>query len=140
MNLVLISVVKLHEEERYDDIHNLIENFVRAEFGNLFPSELIDDLLSVQRNNIIEFKHIQNDPIRKTYKYDILGYIINDKELTQPVEYVFGHGSLSQSNLSDDKQSISNKTTFIERLWFYKRYNAGVAQIYRNEIIEEILN
>ena len=137
MNLVLISVIKMHQEERYDEIHSLIEDFVRTEFGDLLPSDLINDLLSVQRNNIVEYKHLKNDPIRENYDYDILGYIINDSELKNPVEYVFGHGSLSQSDLSENDQSIYNKTIFMERLWFFKRYNAGVAQIYRKDLTEK---
>ena len=124
MNLVMMMTIKLHHERKFDYVHNLVENFVMSEYYKLFEDDIISELLDFQRNNTIRFENLEAGAVTRSYNYNFLGYIFNNDPIKQKTEYRFGLGPY------EDEQGL--KTTFLERLWYSKRYNAGVAQITYN--------
>jgi len=121
MNLVLRMTIRLHHERKFDYVHDLIEQFVMSEYNDLFEDDIITELLDFQRHNTILFENIEAGAVTKTYNYNFLGYFMNDDPINEKTEYRFGLGPY-------EDESVPN-TTFLERLWYAKRLNAGLAAI-----------
>lgn len=98
--------------------HEAIEDYVRNRYGELISKELFEDMISLSRAAIIDWKDFNNYPKELSFKHDIIGYLNLDKELTNPVKYVFSNDF-----------TVSSLEEFIELLYYKKNKEFGKASI-----------
>jgi radical SAM superfamily enzyme YgiQ (UPF0313 family) len=112
-NLLYQSIIEIHQKNQYQAVSDLLQKFCKQEF-NLAP-DLLDDLLTVQRNNIVNYNRIQEYPIRIPTRYNIMGYINLDQDLDKPAVHRFEFPY-------DPTVSL---VTFCEKIWYSRRENYG---------------
>jgi len=125
MNLGMSMTIKLHHDDKFDHINDLIREFVNLNYGDLFEQDLIDELLDFQINNTIQYRNIDAGPIITNFNYDFLGHIIHNHDIKNKSKYKFGFGPYENFQ--------SGRLNFLEHLWYSKRGNAGTAAITKIE-------
>jgi hypothetical protein len=86
-----------------------------------FPLEkdLHDDLMTLQRNYLIDYTQAQSYPKKINFKHDIFSYLQGQGELEQPASYDF--------DFPEDKNMSLQK--FCEQIFFARRRNFGKAWV-----------
>ena len=92
MNLGMSMTIKLHHDDKFDHMNDLIREFVNLNYGDLFEQDLIDELLDFQINNTIQYRNIDAGPIITNFNYDFLGHIIHNHDIKNKSKYKFGFG------------------------------------------------
>ena len=120
-NLIHSSVINLHSEDKHDHIFNLVERFVKE--THPLDDQLFDELMTFQRNFLINYNHIDQYPKVLNFKYDIPGYLQNMCELGTPVTYEF--------DFPEDKDQSLQR--FCEQIFFARRRNFGKAWLTKHD-------
>jgi radical SAM superfamily enzyme YgiQ (UPF0313 family) len=116
-NIIHRTTLRMHRDNKYDYVFNLIEDFVKSEFK--IDELWIDQLLQFQRNYVINYKDIPAFPYTQTFNYDFLGYVLEDTNLDCTVDYKFEfHES---KDISLDR--------FLENIYFGRKRNFGKSLI-----------
>jgi radical SAM superfamily enzyme YgiQ (UPF0313 family) len=112
-NLVHSTVINLQSEGKHNHIFTVIEEFLRKNYT--IDEELLQDLLTVQRNFLVDHKQIAQYPKMLSLKHDIMGYVQNISELKNNCTYEF--------DFPEDKQQSLQR--FCEQIFFARRRNFG---------------
>lgn len=116
-NLFHISVLKMHVENRYDYLFDLIEEYITR--YNI-PNDISADLMKLQRNYFIRYNQINQYPYRLDFDYNLYHYIVLNHPLSkQTVSYEF--------EFPEDKSMSFPR--FLELFYFARRRNFGKALI-----------
>jgi hypothetical protein len=75
----------------------------------------MDQLLKFQRNYVIDYKDFTALPIKETFDYDFLGYLLDDLPLATQCHYRFD--SVEDKTMSLDR--------FLESMYFGRKRNFG---------------
>lgn len=104
-----------------DKIFNLLQDFITKTYG--LDERLVNDLIDFSKNYLVTYETInQYDNLVVNYSYDIYNYIVHDKKLDNSATYKFFSGK-------DNKYSGVSKRTFIQRIYFNRRTDYGLAKI-----------
>lgn len=116
-NLVHSTIIMLQSDNKHKHIFDLVENFLRNEY----PMEegLHNDLMTLQRNYLIDYTQAQTYPKLITFKNDIFGYLQGHNELEKTTTYEF--------DFPEDKDMSLAK--FCEQIFFARRRNFGKAWV-----------
>jgi len=124
-NLIHRSVIRIHADNKYDHIFNMVEDFINKEYdldeGNWdsCPDDILEQLMKFQRNYLINYHDIPNYPKVLTFDYDFLGYLQDDANIRDQVQYTF--------DFNEDKTMSFPR--FLDNIYFYRRRNFGKAWI-----------
>lgn len=116
-NLIHKTTLNIHINNQYDYVFNLIQEFILSILD--IKKDVIDQLLNFQKNYIINFYKIKTYPIKKTFDYDFLGYLKDEKLLNNKVTYQFRF---------DEDKNITLEH-FLENIYFSRKRNFGKAWI-----------
>ena len=114
-NLVHSTVINLQSEGKHNHIFEVIEDFLRKNYT--IEEELLQDLMTVQRNFLVDHKEIAQYPKMINLKHDIMGYVQNTTELKNDCTYEF--------DFPEDKHQSLQR--FCEQIFFARRRNFGKA-------------
>jgi len=114
--------LSIHANNKYDNVYELIERFVRQEY--LIDQQLIDQLMMFQRTYNISYKNIDKYPCTESFQYDFLGYLQDDLPLNNKVTYDF--------DFADDRDITFDY--FLESIYFGRKRNFGKAVITRKTL------
>jgi radical SAM superfamily enzyme YgiQ (UPF0313 family) len=116
-NLVHSTIILLQSENKHKHIFDFIEDFMLKEFP--LEKDLHDDLMTLQRNYLIDYTQAQSYPKKINFKHDIFSYLQGQGELEQPASYDF--------DFPEDKNMSLQK--FCEQIFFARRRNFGKAWV-----------
>lgn len=116
-NLVHRGTLNLHDQNKYDHVFTLLENFVRDSFD--LDADVVEQLLKFNRLFVIDYYKIKDYPLVQEFDYDFLGNLLYDKPLHNKVKYKFEF---------NERTDIS-KERFLENIYFSRRRNFGKATI-----------
>jgi radical SAM superfamily enzyme YgiQ (UPF0313 family) len=116
-NLIHSTIINLASLDKHDYMFNLLEEFLNNNFD--IPEDILEDLLTIQKNYFIRYTDISSYPKTVNLKYDILGYVQNDTELNVNSTYIF--------DFPEDKDM--SLIRFCEQIYFARRRNFGKAWI-----------
>lgn len=116
-NIVHRATLNIHAQRKYDYVFDLITRFVKENYT--FDENLINQLIYFQKTFVINFDSIKNYPIVMNSDYDIIGYLQEDKQLNNKVNYEFDF--LEAKDISIER--------FLENIYFSRRRNFGKAWI-----------
>jgi len=117
-NLIHSTTIRLHSESMTGHVSDYIAKFINTEYSEIDP-DIRKELLSFQRNFVVDFARVNEYPIREEYEYDILGYIQDSGDLNVKTKFEF--------NFPEDK--TMSLETFCEKIFFDRRKNFGKAWI-----------
>jgi tRNA A37 methylthiotransferase MiaB len=118
-NLIHSTIIMLQSENKHKHIFDIIEQFMLNEYP--LPKDLHDELMTIQRNYLIDYTQCGTYPKIIDFKYDIFGYLQNQNELEVPARYEF--------DFPEDKGMTLEK--FCEQIFFARRRNFGKAWVTR---------
>lgn len=118
-NLIHSTVINLHNMKKHSQVFDVIENFLRSEFD--IEESLLQDLITFQRNFLIDYQEAKNYTKVIDFKHDIPGYVQNMHDLNTPCTYEFEFPE-------DHDMSLEQ---FCEQIFFARRRNFGKAWITR---------
>jgi hypothetical protein len=118
-NLVHRTYLYLQYENRIDQALELVENFIKHHYN--LDHEMLQQLLTFQRNYVIAYRDLPNLPVIKQFDYDFLGYLLDDAKLKQTCEYKFD--TVEDQTMSQDR--------FLENVYFGRKRNFGKTFISR---------
>jgi hypothetical protein len=98
-------------------VFNIIDNFVRTTYT--IDSNILEQLLQFQRNYVIDYKDLPALPIKQTFDYDFLGYLLDNSDIATSCVYQFDTGE-------DKTMSIER---FLENMYFGRKRNFGKTTI-----------
>ena len=78
-NLIHRTVINMHMERKHSDIFDLIKEFLEKNYD--LESDLMDHLFQFQKDYIIDWEMLREYPRKKTFYYDFLGYLQDDRHL-----------------------------------------------------------
>jgi len=116
-NLMHRTILKLHEESRYDQVFDLLYRFMLQ--YNL-PKELLDSVMKFQRKYFIAYPDIDQYPQSLELDYNIWDYLT----FGQPLEE-----SPTVYNLDFPEDKNMSFPTFLEMFYFARRRNFGKATV-----------
>jgi putative methyltransferase len=116
-NIVHRATLNLHAHRKYEYVFSLIEKFIKSSFD--FDSEVLDQLIKFQKHYVIDYDRIQLYPYTIKFNYDFLGYILDNAEINNEVEYKF--------DFFESKDITIER--FLENIYFSRRRNFGKAWI-----------
>jgi hypothetical protein len=116
-NLVHSTVINLQSEGKHEHIFNVVEDFLHKEYD--IEESLLTDLMTLQRNFLIDYNQCSSYPRTLEFSHDILGYVQGNNEITKPATYVF--------DFPEDKDM--SLARFCEQIFFARRRNFGKAWI-----------
>jgi hypothetical protein len=115
-NLIHSTTIKIHVDQKYDHIFNLIKDYTTSLNVGL---NNLDQLLEFQRLNIVEYTELDQYPKVKQFNVDPVGYLLYDKPYNEPSTYSFGFKENKDMSLQ----------MFCENIFFGRRRNFGKAWI-----------
>lgn len=117
-NLIHSSIIMLQSENKHSHIFDVVEDFVKKEYS-FIDSGVMEELLTLQRNYLIDYTQAKSYPKKLNFKYDIIGYLqgLSDLEIESSYEFDF----------PEDKNMTLQK--FCEQIFFARRRNFGKAWI-----------
>jgi radical SAM superfamily enzyme YgiQ (UPF0313 family) len=115
-NLIHSTIIKMHSDDKTDHVFSVIESFLKK--YNL-EQDLFEDLFKFQKNYIVNYKKISQYPKKLKTKFDILDYIVHNKDLNIESNYIFDF---------PENQNISLKS-YCEQIFFARRRNFGKSWI-----------
>ena len=115
-NLVHSTIINISSQKKHDHVFKVVEEYLRT--FNL-DTELVNELMLIQRAYLIDHKTIQTYPKTIELKHDVLDYVQNHCELNTPAVYVF--------DFPEDKNM--SLMQFCEQIFFARRRNFGKARI-----------
>lgn len=118
-NLIHSTVINLHNMGKHSHVFDVIENFLRNEFD--IEESLLQDLITFQRNFLIDYRDAKNYTKVIDFKHDIPGYVQNMHDLNTPCTYEF--------EFPEDHDMTLQQ--FCEQIFFARRRNFGKAWITR---------
>ena len=107
----------LQSDTKHTHIFDLVEDFLRKEYP--LGEELHNDLMTLQRNYLIDYTQAQTYPKLLTFKHDVFGYLQGHNELEKETTYEF--------DFPEDKDMSLAK--FCEQIFFARRRNFGKAWV-----------
>lgn len=116
-NLIHRTVIKVHVDNKYDTIFNLLKTFVKETFP--LPDSLFEQLFTFQEHYLINYNNINKYPKTLKFDYDFLGYLQNDLPLESLTEYEF--------DFNEDKTMSFPR--FLDNIYFGRKRNFGKAWI-----------
>ena len=116
-NLIHRTTLNIHANKKYEHVFNLIERFVLENIE--LDQSLAGQLLTFQKNYIVNYEMIENFPIVENFNYDFLGFLQENKKLRNNVTYKFDY--IEKTNIS-----LSN---FLENIYFSRKRNFGKSWI-----------
>lgn len=118
-NLIHRSVLNLHVAKRYDQIFNLLEQFM---LRYLLPADILHNLVRFQRDYFVAFESIHEYPKTLEFSYNLWEYVTTDSPLINaPTKYTL--------EFPEDKQMSFAR--FLELFYFARRRNFGKALVER---------
>lgn len=115
-NLIHSTIIKMHSDDKTDHVFSVIESFLK---NYKIQDDLFNDLFKFQKNYIVNYKEISQYPKNLKTRYNILDYIVHDKELNIESDYIFDF---------PEDQNISLKS-YCEQIFFARRRNFGKSWI-----------
>jgi hypothetical protein len=116
-NLMHRITLNMQLENKIDHVFNIIDNFVRTTYT--IDSNILEQLLQFQRNYVIDYKDLPALPIKQTFDYDFLGYLLDNSDIATSCVYQFDTGE-------DKTMSIER---FLENMYFGRKRNFGKTTI-----------
>jgi len=125
-NLVHKATINFHMHDQKQHAMSVLEKFMHR-FD--IDQDILADLMKLQRNYVIEYKHLADYPKKVDFEYNIFDYLISDQTLSkQPQSFWFD---------ITDRADMGFKE-FLEKLYYGRRRNFGKAMITRIELDNEL--
>ena len=86
-NLIHRTLITMHMERKHSAVFDLIKEFLERNYD--LESDLMDQLFQLQKDYIIDWEMLREYPRRKTFDYDFLGYLQEDRPLTNKTTVEF---------------------------------------------------
>lgn len=112
-NLMHRTTLYMVKEQKINHVFNTIDKFLRAHY-NIDPV-LLEQLMSFQRNYVIDYQDLSTIPITQHYDFDFLGYLLDDTKLEHSITYKFD--SVEDRSMTLDR--------FLESMYFGRKRNFG---------------
>jgi hypothetical protein len=116
-NLVHSTTINLQSEGKHGHIFEVVEDFLRKNFD--IEESLLQDMMTFQRNYLIDYKQCGTYPKILNLKHDIMGYVQDQVELNTEASYHF--------DFPEDKDMSLQR--FCEQIFFARRRNFGKAWV-----------
>lgn len=118
-NIIHSTMIMIHSRDKHGDIFAFLRKFVKENYD--LPEDIYEDLMTLQETYFINYSELKQYPKKIKFNNDILGYLLHDKELSDPTEYEF--------EFPEDKNSSLMK--YCEQIYMARRRNYGKAMITR---------
>lgn len=116
-NLIHSTIINLHSSNKLFHLQTIIESFILKEF--VIDERILNDLLTLQRNYLVNWNEITLFPKNIKLQHDVYGYILYDTELLNSASLIF--------EFPEDKTMSLEK--FCEQIFFARRRNFGKSWI-----------
>jgi hypothetical protein len=116
-NLIFTTIINLQCHNKIDHAFDVIQKFVEKTYD--IENELLMDLMHIQQNYIIDYRKLNEYPIQKSYKHNIISYVQNSTSIDRPTVLNF--------DFPEPKDMTLRR--FCEQLFFSRRRNFGKALV-----------
>jgi tRNA A37 methylthiotransferase MiaB len=117
-NLIHSTIIKIHNEQKYDYVSELIYNFMKNNYN--LSENLLENLVRFQSNSIVHYNKLKQYPFVEEYDFNVL-------------QYINGDSLLSNSTITYSFEFPENKNVtlerFCEQIYFYRRRDYGKTKI-----------
>ena len=120
-NLVHRTTLYMQQQGRIDHVFEIIDRFVRSHYN--VNNEILDELLRFNRNYVIDYKDFTKLPMQHDFRYDFLGYLLDNTDLDTPCVYNF-------DTVEDKTMSLDR---FLENMYFARKRNFGKAIVTKKQ-------
>ena len=120
-NLVHRTTLYMQQQGRIDHVFEIIDRFVRSHYN--VNNEILDELLRFNRNYVIDYKDFSKLPMQHDFRYDFLGYLLDNTDLDTPCVYNF-------DTVEDKTMSLDR---FLENMYFARKRNFGKAIVTKTQ-------
>ena len=120
-NLVHRTTLYMQQQGRIDHVFEIIDRFVRSHYN--VNNEILDELLRFNRNYVIDYKDFTKLPMQHDFRYDFLGYLLDNTDLDTPCVYNF-------DTVEDKTMSLDR---FLENMYFARKRNFGKAIVTKTQ-------
>ena len=116
--VLYITKLKLCAEDRMEWFIDLVGAYLQR-----YPlsSTLRTDLIEFQKSSVLNFKHLKQYPLLRSFEHDISGYILDDAELFNAVQLQFVY--------ADNESRDLDMSTFLQLLWYGRRRGFPVTKV-----------
>lgn len=119
-NIMHRTIMNLHFSKRYDQLYQLLTNFLINEIH--LDKNFVAELILFQQTYVIDPDNLSQYPIKAKFKYDFLGFLQDNTDLNSPATYDF----------SFNEDTTMTLDRFCENLYFGRKRNFGKAWITKN--------
>ena len=116
--VLYITKLKLCAEDKLEWFIDLVGEYLKQ--YNLDPV-LIEDLIEFQKLSVLNFKHLKQYPLTRTFQHNISGYIVDDEELVDTVQLEFVYPTNESRDL--------DMATFLQLMWYGRRRGFPVTRV-----------
>ena len=116
--VLYITKLKLCAEDRLEWFVDLVGEYLKQ--YDLDPV-LIEDLVEFQKLSVLNFKHLKQYPLSRTFQHHISGYIVDDEELVDTVQLEFVYPTNESRDL--------DMATFLQLMWYGRRRGFPVTKV-----------
>jgi hypothetical protein len=116
--VLYITKLKLCAEDRLEWFVDLVGEYLKQ--YDLDPV-LIADLIEFQKLSVLNFKHLKQYPLSRTFQHNISGYIVDDEELVDTVQLEFVYPTNESRDL--------DMATFLQLMWYGRRRGFPVTKV-----------
>ena len=116
--VLYITKLKLCAEDRLEWFVDLVGKYL--EHFNLDPV-LLEDLIEFQKLSVLNFKHLKQYPLTRTFQHNISGYLVDDEELVDTVQLEFVYPANESRDL--------DMATFLQLMWYGRRRGFPVTKV-----------
>ena len=120
-NLVHRTTLYMQQQGRIDHVFEIIDRFVRSHYN--VNNEILDELLRFNPNYVIDYKDFTKLPMQHDFRYDFLGYLLDNTDLDTPCVYNF-------DTVEDKTMSLDR---FLENMYFARKRNFGKAIVTKTQ-------
>lgn len=113
------TILDIHANNKYDLIHESMENFFRTKFSDKISDDLLENLVELQQSYVVRYG--QFEPQQKNLSYNLYDYLLGAELQQQPTTYVL--------DFPEDK--TQDKSTFLQNIFYSRRRNFGKVRIQR---------
>lgn len=113
------TILDIHANNKYDLIHDSVENFFRTRFSDRISDDLLENLVELQQSYVVRYG--QFEPQQKHLSYNLYDYLLGAELQQQPTTYVL--------DFPEDK--TQDKSTFLQNIFYSRRRNFGKVRIQR---------
>ena len=114
-NLIYSTIINISSQLKHNSVLDVVESYLRKTFT--IEESLLQDMMTLQRNYLIDYANIKTYPKVIEFKHDIIGYVQGQSDINTPAKYEF--------DFPEDKNV--NLKRFCEQLFFARRRNFGKA-------------